>query len=29
VREQWQPVLQRRNTYLDGMSDADLSRELV
>ena len=28
VREQWQPVLQRRNAYLDGISDADLSREL-
>ena len=28
VREQWQPVIQRRNTYLDGISDADLSREL-
>ena len=28
VREQWQPVLQRRKAYLDGISDADLSREL-
>src|SRR6188472_4394794 len=28
VREQWQPVIQRRNAYLDGISDPDLSREL-
>jgi uncharacterized damage-inducible protein DinB len=28
VREKWQPVIQRRNAYLDGISDADLSREL-
>ena len=28
VRERWQPVIQRRNAYLDGISDADLSREL-
>ena len=28
VREQWQPVIQRRNAYLDGISDADLSREM-
>jgi len=28
VRDQWQPVIQRRNAYLDGISDADLSREL-
>jgi uncharacterized damage-inducible protein DinB len=28
VREKWQPVIQRLNAYLDGISDADLSREL-
>jgi uncharacterized damage-inducible protein DinB len=28
VRVKWQPVIQRRNAYLDGISDADLSREL-
>jgi uncharacterized damage-inducible protein DinB len=28
VREKWQPIIQRRNAYLDGVSDADLSREL-
>jgi uncharacterized damage-inducible protein DinB len=28
VREKWQPVVQRRNAYLDGVSDADLAREL-
>ena len=28
VRVKWQPVIQRRNAYLDGISDPDLSREL-
>ena len=28
VREKWQPIIQRRSAYLDGISDADLSREL-
>jgi uncharacterized damage-inducible protein DinB len=28
VREKWPPIIQRRNAYLDGVSDADLSREL-
>ena len=28
VRVKWQPVIQRRNAYLDGISDADLAREL-
>jgi uncharacterized damage-inducible protein DinB len=28
VREKWQPIIQRRSAYLDGVSDADLSREL-
>ena len=27
VRVKWQPVIQRRNAYLDGISDADLARE--
>ena len=28
VREKWQPVMRRRNEYLEGLSDADLNREL-
>jgi len=28
VREKWQPIVQRRHAYLDGISDADLAREM-
>ncbi len=28
VREKWEPVVRRRNEYLDKISDADLAREL-
>jgi uncharacterized damage-inducible protein DinB len=28
VREKWQPVIRRRNAYLEKISDADVSREL-
>jgi uncharacterized damage-inducible protein DinB len=28
LREAWQPIVRRRAVYLDGLSDADLSREL-
>ena len=28
VREKWQPVIRRRDAYLENISDADLSREL-
>ncbi|HEU4693564.1 MAG TPA: DinB family protein [Vicinamibacterales bacterium] len=28
VREKWEPVVRRRNEYLDQISDADLAREL-
>jgi len=28
VREKWQPVIRRRDTYLEKISEADLSREL-
>src|SRR5262245_60317271 len=27
VREKWQPVIQKRNAYLESISDADLPRE--
>jgi uncharacterized damage-inducible protein DinB len=29
VREKWQSVVERRTAYLEGVSDADLSRELA
>ncbi len=29
VREKWRPIIDRRNAYLDSISDADLSRELA
>jgi len=29
VREKWQPVIRGRNTFLEKISDADLSRELA
>ena len=28
VREKWEPIVRRRNEYLDTISDADLAREL-
>jgi len=29
VRGKWQPIIDRRNAYLDSIADADLSRELA
>jgi uncharacterized damage-inducible protein DinB len=29
VREKWQPVISRRNGYLEGLSDADLARDFA